>query len=120
MILVDTSVWIDHLRSGNAQLADLLDGAEVLGHPFVLGELACGTMRQRREILDLLDNLPQAPRADEDEVLAFVEAHQLHGIGLGWIDVHLLASARLSGARLWTTDRRLSAAAVNLGCSLNP
>jgi predicted nucleic acid-binding protein len=119
VILVDTSVWIDHLRSGNSRLAALLEGAEVLSHPFVLGELACGTMRRRSEILTLLGYLPKAPRADEDEALAFVEAHRLHGIGLGWIDVHLLASARLAGAPLWTRDRRLSAAATRLGCPLD-
>jgi predicted nucleic acid-binding protein len=119
MILVDTSVWIDHLRSGNSRLAELLEGAEVLCHSFVLGELACGTLKRREEILSLLGNLPQAPRAEEKEVLAFLGTHRLFGIGLGWIDVHLLASARLAGAALWTRDRRLASAAESLGSSID-
>lgn len=115
MILVDTSVWIDHLRVADHRLARLLIDTQVLCHPFVIGELACGTMKQRHEVLDLLTHLPGAPVVDDEEVLAFVEAHMLMGTGLGWVDVHVLASTCLGGQRLWTKDRRLAAAARRLG-----
>ena len=115
MILADTSVWIDHLRRSNAALATLLESGEVLGHPFVIGELACGRMHNRAEILGLLDALPRASVAEHTETLRFVEAHRLAGAGLGWIDVHLLASAALSRAALWTLDRGLRERARNLG-----
>jgi predicted nucleic acid-binding protein len=114
-VLVDTSVWVDHLRRGNDLLADRLREGKVLTHPFVIGELACGTLRRRREILGLLGVLPHAPLVDHGEVLEFVEAHQLMGHGLGWIDVHLLASAALGGLPVWTLDRRLHSAARQLG-----
>jgi hypothetical protein len=113
--LVDTSVWVDHLRVADRQLAGLLLDEAVLSHPFVVGELACGTLKRRREILGLLRNLPQAPVVEQDEVLAFVDAHALMGSGLGWVDIHLLASAILAGERLWTRDRRLATAARRLG-----
>ena len=114
MILVDTSVWVDHLREGDAALrAALLDG-RVITHPFVIGELACGTMRRRAEILGLLNALPAARVATHEEALALIEGHRLAGAGIGWIDVHLLASARLSHVRLWTRDQRLVAAARQL------
>ena len=114
MILVDTSVWVDHLRNGDAALrAALLEG-HVVTHPFVIGELACGAMRQRDEVLGLLSALPAARVATHAEALALVDAHRLAGSGVGWIDVHLLASARLSHLRLWTRDQRLSAAARRL------
>lgn len=115
MILVDTSVWIDHLRAGNPALGLLLTEGVVACHDFVIGELACGTMRKRNEILDLLTRLPVMPRARHTEALALVESWKLMGLGLGWIDVHILASALLGGAHLWTKDRSLSAAAVTLG-----
>jgi predicted nucleic acid-binding protein len=115
VILVDTSVWVDHLRVADRQLAELLLEEAVLGHPFVVGELACGALHRRSEILGLLRHLPQAPVVDQDEVLAFVEAHALMGSGLGWVDVHLLASATLGGQRVWTRDRRLAQAARRLG-----
>lgn len=115
MILVDTSVWVDHLRVTDRQLAGLLLEAAVLCHPFVVGELACGVLGRRREILGLLHDLPQAPIVDQEEVLAFVEAHALMGSGLGWVDVHLLASTALAGQRLWTRDRRLAEAARRIG-----
>ena len=115
MILVDTSVWVDHLRVGNRQLAGLLLDETVLCHPFVVGELACGDLTRRTEILDLLRNLKQAPVVDHDEVLAFVEGHALMRSGLGWIDVNLLASATMAGERFWTRDRRLAQAARRLG-----
>ena len=115
MTLVDTSIWVDHLRVADRQLAGLLLEEAVRCHPFVVGELACGALHRRSEVLGLLRNLPQAPVVDQDEVLAFVEAHKLMGSGLGWVDVHLLASAALAGERLWTRDRRLAEAARRLG-----
>jgi len=118
MTLVDTSVWVDHLRSGNRILIALLERGEVLAHPFVIGELACGQIRNRREILGLLATLPSASVADHDDVLAFVDAHRLSGRGIGWIDAHLLASALLSRARLITLDSRLSRVAAAAGVSL--
>ncbi|MDQ7844267.1 MAG: PIN domain-containing protein [Armatimonadota bacterium] len=114
MILVDTSVWVDHLRRGSAELGRLLEEGEVVTHPFVIGELACGAVPHRREFLTLLSALPSATVAEHDEVLQFVERHRLYGRGLGWIDVHLLASARLSAAALWTLDRPLQQAAAAL------
>ncbi|HET9000545.1 MAG TPA: type II toxin-antitoxin system VapC family toxin [bacterium] len=105
MILVDTSVWIDHLRAGNGKLRSLLENAEVLAHPFVVGELACGTLRNREEVLTLLQALPEAEVAEHEEVMRVVERERLYGQGLGWIDAHLLASARLSSAALWTLVR---------------
>jgi hypothetical protein len=109
--LVDTSVWIDHLRRGNARLASTLRKGEVECHPFVIGELACGSLRRRTELLSLLGALPQVPQAQHDEVLAFVASRHLMGRGLGWVDVHLLASAMLGRTALWTLDRRLAAQA---------
>ena len=115
MILVDTSVWVDHLRVADRRLAGLLLEEAVLCHPFVVGELACGALGRRSEVLGLLRNLPQAPVVGQDEVLAFVDAHTLMGSGLGWVDVQLLASAALAGERFWTRDRRLAEAARRLG-----
>jgi predicted nucleic acid-binding protein len=115
VILVDTSVWIDHLRSADPILVEHLLESRVLCHPFVIGELAVGVLRRRAELLDLLHALPSAPVAGHAEVLAFVEAHRLMGTGLGWIDVHLLASARLASHGLWTKDRPLTNAARRLG-----
>ncbi len=114
MILVDTSVWIDHLRTGNRTLQSLLGDAEVLTHPFVVGELACGTLRHRDEVLTLLRVLPEAQAAEHVEVMGLVERARLYGHGIGWIDAHLLASARLSSAPLWTLDRRLLKVASGL------
>ena len=112
MMLVDTSVWVEHLRHGLPALATALDEGQVLMHPFVLGELACGNLRNRAELLRLLSDLPPAPTVTDCEALAFIEAHQLMGRGIGYIDVHLLASAALAGsARLWTLDKRLAAVA---------
>lgn len=115
MILVDTSVWIDHLRSGEPSLAAALEGGRVMMHPFVLGELACENLANRSEVLELLRNLPAAPTATDLEALEFIERRALMGRGIGYIDVHLLASVALSSdARLWTRDRRLAAAATEL------
>ena len=108
MILVDTSVWIDHLHKTVAALADALEREEVLTHPCVIGELACGELRNRREMLDLLAALPVATVATDDEVLQLIENRRLMGKGLGYIDVHLMASTILTPeAQLWTTDKRL-------------
>ena len=118
MILVDTSVWIDHLRQGNARLNSMLVNTAVLIHPFVIGELACGNIRNRRRILNLLGDLPTSTVADEQEVLFFIEHNNLMGRGIGYVDAHLLASVSLSSpARLWTADRKLEDAASQLGLS---
>ncbi|MFQ5526625.1 MAG: type II toxin-antitoxin system VapC family toxin [Thermoanaerobaculia bacterium] len=113
-MLVDTSVWIDHFRRGNSRLAGYLEGGEVESHPFIVGELACGNLRRRVEVLELLAALPSVPTASHEEVLALVDRQRLAGTGLGWVDVHLLCSALLAGCRLWTLDRRLRSQAENL------
>jgi predicted nucleic acid-binding protein len=113
-VLIDTSVWIDHLRRRNATLVGLLEQAQVWTHTFVIGELACGNLAQRDTVLNALSALPQAPVATQDEVLAFLETHRLMGRGLGWIDVHLLASAKLGRLPFWTLDKRLEAVVTGL------
>lgn len=115
IVLVDTSIWVHHLRYGNARLAGLLDGGEVLCHPFVIGELACGRMRARREILGLLAALPRAQVADHEGLLHRVERHRLWGRGLGWVDIHLPGPS----CALWTADRALREAARALGIAAN-
>lgn len=115
MILVDTSVWVDHLRKANGGLVSLLADTQVACHPFVQGELACGNLKNRKLILSLLSDLPAAPLAEHQEVLELVETKRLSGMGIGWIDAHLLASALLGGCLLWTLDRRLRTAAAALG-----
>jgi len=117
MVLVDTSVWVHHLRYGNASLEGLLKEARVICHPFIIGELACGSIGNRSEILNLLNSLPQSVLADHKEVMEFVENNRLYGLGIGWIDQHLLASALLSRTHLWTLDSRLSSIASRLGLS---
>jgi predicted nucleic acid-binding protein len=113
--LVDSSVWIDHLRRGDDILADLLDREQVLLHPFVIGELAIGNLRHREAVLQDLRDLPKAVVADDEEVIRFVEERRLFGLGLGYLDVHLLVSVRLTPeASLWTRDKRLAAAAERL------
>ena len=114
-MLVDTSVWIDHFRRGNQTLAARLEDGVVCCHPFVIGELACGGLSDRDHVLALLAVLPQPPLAEHDEVLEFVDRTGLAGSGLGWIDVHLLASARLGGIGIWTLDRHLERAAAEIG-----
>lgn len=123
MILVDTSVWVEHLRHGLPRLATLLQEGEVMIHPWVIGELACGNLRNRSQVLDLLQGLPAAMVASDVEVLLLIEREQLMGRGIGYIDAHLLASARLSQCRLWTQDRLLAAVAHVQGvavCTAEP
>lgn len=116
MILVDTSVWVDHLKRGNEELKQLLYSGRVASHPFVVGEVALGSLSKRADVLSALQNLPQAHVASHQEVLEFTEAKALHGIGIGYVDVHLLAAVRLTpGTLLWTLDKRLAAAAQRLG-----
>lgn len=115
MILVDTSVWVDHLRKGDARLKALLGAGQVLVHSFVIGELALGNLRQREAILQSLQDLPQAVPAGDGEVLGFIERNALFGLGIGYVDAQLLASARLSAAPLWTHDKRLHEVAFRLG-----
>lgn len=114
-MLVDSSVWVDHLRRGNAQLAARLERGEVACHLFVIGELACGNLERRTELLALLGSLPRVMQAEHGEVLDFIDTHRLWGRGLGWVDAHLLASTLLSRTSLWTLDRRLAAEAGRLG-----
>jgi predicted nucleic acid-binding protein len=121
VILVDTSVWIDHLRRGEPALISLLDAGQVLSHPFVIGELACGSLKNRKAVLTLLQDLPAAPVATDEEVLLFIERHRLMGKGIGYVDAHLLAAAVLAGnGRLWTRDRHLDAVAESMGLTYNP
>jgi predicted nucleic acid-binding protein len=121
LILVDTSIWIDHLRADNAALKRLLDVGRVLMHPFVIGELALGRMRQREMILAALSDLPRAELATDTEVLGFVDREALFGRGIGYVDAHLLASTRLSaGATMWTRDARLRSVAEKLGLAMAP
>jgi predicted nucleic acid-binding protein len=115
MVLVDTSVWVAHLRRGEDGLKVLLEEGKVACHPYIIGELACGTLANRTEILGLLQALPQGTVAEHDEVLRFLEINRLTGAGLGYIGVHLLASARLTSVLLWTKDAKLHDAAEKLG-----
>jgi predicted nucleic acid-binding protein len=115
VILVDTSVWVEHLRHGLPRLATLLQEGEVLIHPWVIGELACGNLRNRQQVLELLLGLPAATVASDAEVLLLIERDRMMGLGIGYIDAHLLASARLSHCRLWTQERRLAAVAQEQG-----
>ena len=117
MVLVDTSVWVDHLRRGNDLLEELLLDGQVACHSFVIGELACGNMKNRSEILALLQALPKVGTVNLAEFLYFIEHHHLGGTGIGFVDVHLLASAQLSGFPLWTNDKRLGEAACKLKIS---
>jgi len=115
MILVDTSIWIDHLRDNDKGLIDLLNNCQVLIHPFVLGELVCGNLANRDELLGLLKDLPWSAVASDDEVLVFIEKQTIKGNGIGYIDACLLAAVALEGsARLWTRDKRLHAVAADL------
>jgi predicted nucleic acid-binding protein len=115
MVLVDTSVWVRHFREGDRDLERLLHDGRVMSHPFIVGELACGNLKNRSEILSLLQVLPQATLAQHEEVYRFIELKQLMGRGLGYIDVHLSASALLSGVPLWSYDKRLNEANEIMG-----
>ena len=114
MVLVDTSIWVTHLRHGSRQLEKLLMGAEVMCHPFIIGELACGNLKNRNEIISLLQSLPMAPTIEFDEFLFFINRNHLIGKDIGFVDVHLLASAQLTGLPFWTADKRLKSAADQL------
>jgi predicted nucleic acid-binding protein len=118
MILVDTSIWVTHLRQGSRQLEKLLMDAEVMCHQFIIGELACGNLKNRNEIISLLQSLPIAPTVEFDEFLFFIDHNQLMGKGVGFVDVHLLASAKLAEVPLLTTDKRLKSAADQLELTL--
>jgi predicted nucleic acid-binding protein len=115
-ILIDTSVWIDHFRKNSPTLRRLLDNDLALCHPLVIGEIACGNIKKRAEVLDSLAVLPSMPIIDYQELLPFIETHKLFGQGLGWIDVHLLASTMLQQVTLWTLDQSLRNAARRLQC----
>jgi len=115
MVLVDTSVWVSHLRDGNAGLEKLLSGGEVVCHPFIVGELACGNLKNRHEILTYFQSLPMTILAEDEEVLKFIENDQLMGKGLGYLDVHLIASAVLTDVPLWTLDKTLDKFTKKIG-----
>ncbi len=119
MVLADTSVWIEHFREGNDQLAEYLLECQIMCHPFIVGELACGNLRNRDEILRMLTAIPAAQVAEHTEVLHLVSSHGLLGQGIGWIDAHLLASTLLTGCTLWTFDKPLARTARNLKISLD-
>jgi len=114
MVLVDTSIWISFFQTGNPRLKELLDEGHVLSHPFIIGELACGNLENRKEILALLKALPAAVEARHEEALHLIEFHRLMGQGLGYVDVHLLAAALLMSVSLWTSDKSLKDAAARL------
>lgn len=115
MTLADTSVWVDHLRRDRQGLTALLEEGGVLCHPFVVGELTCGSLANRDRLLQLLSALPRAMVAEHEEVMRLVHDRRIHGRGLGWVDMHLLASSLLEGCTLWTLDKRLEQVATELG-----
>ncbi|MGA3128448.1 MAG: PIN domain-containing protein [Candidatus Korobacteraceae bacterium] len=120
MILVDTSVWIDHLRKSDAELENLLEHGSVLSHPYVIGELALGSIPKRNVFLDAMGDLPKATMAEDDEVLRFISDYSLFGLGVGYVDVHLLAAVKLTaGASLWTRDKQLLRVAQKLRLNSN-
>ena len=114
MVLVDTSIWVAHLRQGSRRLEKLLMDAEVMCHSLVIGELACGNLKNRNEIISLLQSLPMAPTIEFDEFLFFIDRNQIMGKGIGLVDVHILASAQLTGVPFWTADKRLKSVADQL------
>ncbi|MBN1832859.1 MAG: PIN domain-containing protein [Deltaproteobacteria bacterium] len=113
-ILVDTSIWIKHLREGEKRLAQLLEQGLVACHPFIIGELACGGMKNRHEIMSLLNDLPTTEILDNDDIMEFIEYRKMMNKGIGYIDVHLLASALISETPLWTFDKALEKVAKRL------
>ena len=121
MVLVDTSVWIDYLRGGDSTLVDLLNRSLVCIHPMIIGELACGNLQNRVELISLLQNLPHVTTASHDEALLLLDNQKLMGKGIGYIDLHLLTSTLLSNnTRLWTRDKSLSGMAIDLGVAFIP
>src|SRR3972149_10666445 len=119
MVLVDTSVWVLHLRQGNIKLDSLLNDGEAVCHPFIVGELACGNLKNRYEILALLQALPTSTQAEHENAMQFIENYRLMGKGLGYIDVHLLASALLTEVPIWTLDKKLNEVSTVIGISFN-
>jgi predicted nucleic acid-binding protein len=119
-VLVDTSVWVKHLREGDHHLAELLEQGNVVCHPFIIGELACGGIKKRNEILGLLNDLPSTDLLDHSEVMEFIESRQIMNKGIGYIDVHLLGSGLVSEAPLWTFDKALQKAAGLLSIRYEP
>jgi predicted nucleic acid-binding protein len=120
VILVDTSVWIDHLRQTDHELSRLLDQGLVLAHPFITGELALGNLQNRATILDALQSLPQATIATDTEVMHLIDHNALFGMGIGYVDAHLLAAVRLTiGSSIWTRDKRLNTASLKLNLATN-
>jgi predicted nucleic acid-binding protein len=118
MILVDTSIWIDHIRRPNRRLIAMLDAELVSMHPWVIGELACGDLADRQNVLYLLGSLPRTAVATDDEVLFFIDKHRISGKGVGYLDMHLLAAAALGSLQVWTRDRRLQEVASGLGLNV--
>lgn len=114
MILVDTSVWVSHFRDGDTELANLLNDGKVLCHPFVVGELACGNLKDRTDILSYLQLLPMSIEAEHHEVLSFIENNCLMAKGLGFVDFHLITSAVLTDVPIWTLDKKLAQVSANL------
>ena len=119
MVLVDTSVWINHLRNNEHQLEKLLFNGSVACHPYIIGELACGNIQNRQEIMSLLQALPQTSPVEFEEYLFFIDQNQLYGKGIGFVDIHLLASAKLTQIPLWTADKRLQSASAELNLKYN-
>lgn len=115
MVLVDTSIWVEHLRAGHRELAALLNKGAVIIHPFIIGELGLGARKERKTILELLGELPHAPLAEHEEVMTLIHSRRLMGSGIGWVDTHLIASALIAGVPLWTADRKLRLVTVALG-----
>jgi len=115
MILLDTSVWVDHLRRGDSLVVRVLEAGQAAAHAFVIGELACGNLKSRVRVIDLLQALPQLAMAMDDEVLYFIERHKLMGRGIGYVEAHLLAAASIGGSLLWTRDKRLREISTELG-----
>jgi predicted nucleic acid-binding protein len=120
VILVDTSIWIDHLRSGDQHLAILLERGRVAMHKFVVGEMACGNLRNRQEVIALMSSLPGPVEASHEEVLYFIDRHRLMGRGIGYVDASLLAAASLSAMPIWTRDKRLVAVAEEMAMAYRP
>jgi hypothetical protein len=114
MILLDTPVWVDHLRRGDSLVVQVLESGQAAAHAFVIGELACGNLKSRLHVIDLLQALPQLAMATDDEVLYFIERHKLMGRGIGYVDAHLLVTAAIGGSHLWTRSKRLREIAAEL------